>query len=132
MIPVSVNIYAFFVTLHFIIFFGHNPILQLGEYKMHLRCCICQQFPWHCVILVCKGRYGLINCRQKHIIVSLLIVFTWKVWNVLFEVSGWRLICRTVTSTRAILFHIPHLFVLRCYIMPCQQVMKEKQLIYNL
>ena len=39
MIPVSVDIDTFF----YIIFY-HRPIPQLGEYKMHLRCCLCWIF----------------------------------------------------------------------------------------
>ena len=74
-IPVRVDIYAFFVTWSYLIFFDHHPIPHLWIYKMDLRCWVYCQFTWYCVFLVCKGRDGRRNCCQKHVIGSLSPVF---------------------------------------------------------
>ena len=66
----------------------YHPIPQLGEYKMHLRCCLCRQFTWNCVRPVCQENDGRRNCRQKRRIGSLSIVFAWQVWTFLFGASG--------------------------------------------
>ena len=55
MIPVSVDVHLFFVILYFIIFFDHPPIPHLRIYKMHPRCCLCHQFPWHFVLISISG-----------------------------------------------------------------------------
>ena len=56
------------------------------------------------------------------------IVFDWQVWNVLFGVSGWRLRCGPITSTRTILFHMTPLLMLRCYTMLCQKKRNKNHL----
>ena len=133
MIPFSVDIDAFFVTSYFIIFFDHHPIPQLGEYIMHLKCFLFWQFPLNFFRSVCQGVDGQRKCCQKHRICSLLVVFTWHVCTILFWESGWWLRCGPVTSTRIILFQMPPLLMLWCYIMLCQKIMKQNNLfvIYN-
>ena len=88
MIPGSVDIDTFFVTLYFIILFYHHPISQLQVYNIHPICCLFRNFPWCCVWSVCQGRYGRRNCRQKRRIGSLLPAFGWRLCTVLFRVSS--------------------------------------------
>ena len=84
---------------------------------MHLECYLCWKFTWNFVELAFQGRDGWRNWHQKLRIRLLLIVFDWQVCIVLFVASGWRLRCGTVTSTRTIIFQMPPLLMLQCYIM---------------
>ena len=118
------------IICYHLILLPPNP--SAWEYKTDLRCCLCWQFPWHSVRSVCQGRDGRRSFCQKCRIGSLLIVFAWRVWTVLFGVIDWRLRCGPVTSTRTTLFKMHPLLMLWCYIMLCQQILKQKLLIYNL
>ena len=81
-------------------------------------------FPWNCVRSVCQGVDERTNCCQKYKIGSLSIVFAWQVCTVLFGASGWRLIYGPISSTIIILFQMPPLLMMWCYIMLCQIIMK--------
>ena len=122
--PVQCWYRRLFVTWYLIIFFVHHPIHQLGEYIMHIKCCLCWKFTWYCVISVYQGVDGWRKCRQKYIMGSLSIVFAWQFSTVLFGASGWQLRCGPVKSTAIILFQMPPLLMLWCYIMLCQKIMK--------
>ena len=109
------------------------PNTSTWEYMIHIKCCLCCQFPWHCVKSVCQRVDGQRNCRQKHRMGSSLIVFACQVCTLLFGASDWRLRCGPVTSTRIILFQMPPLLMMWCYTIVCKNKWDKNNLfiIYN-